>query len=463
MSETGTALSPRREFEMQLDAQVQNFRALLPSHIPVEKFKRVVVVAVSQNPDLFHADRRTFFNAAQKCAVDGLLPDGRQAALVVYNTKVKVKLRDGTSEERWVPAVQYMPMIAGIRQRMRNSGEVLSAEAHVVYRNDKFFQKFGDDPAIVHEPPSFGTDRGEPVGAYAIIKLKNGEVLREVMDKQQIERVRAVSKSKDGPAWKGWWDEMAKKTVLRRCAKAAPNSADLDTMMARDDEPPELPALAELPAPEPEPLRQIADRGSDDIGPSYIVVDADGEEREYATADGTARALALVFDDARRRGRSSIEAAIENNAATIAELREHDPDLVRDLDPFGLPPLDEARAAQHSPDPATGLADRGEPPAGSAAEREGGAAIGGAAPAGDTHAPPPRDEAFWQGESYALDVAPADPRAFQAAMHRRLREAQHNGEVIALRDANGPAIEALPKAYRTDVLGALMDREKELR
>jgi recombination protein RecT len=111
---------------------------LLPSHIPVEKFKRVVVVAISQNPDLFKADRRSLFTAAQKCAADGLLPDGRQAALVVYGNQAT-----------------YMPMVAGIRQRMRNSGEVLSAEAHVVYRNDKFFRKLGDDPAIVHEPTSF--------------------------------------------------------------------------------------------------------------------------------------------------------------------------------------------------------------------------------------------------------------------------------------------------------------------
>lgn len=78
-------------------------------------------------------------------------------------------------------------------------------------------------------------------------------------------------------------------------------------------------------------------------------------------------------------------------------------------------------------------------------------------------APRDRDEAFWNGESYALDVPASDPRAFQAAMHAKLREARHAGEVIALRDANGQAIDALPKAYREDVLGAMMDREKALR
>lgn len=395
--QTGQELSPRRQFEIQLDEQAQNFRALLPNHIPVEKFKRVVVVAVSQNPDLFHADRRSFFNAAQKCAVDGLLPDGRQAALVVYNTKTKVRLPDGTSEERWVPAVQYMPMIAGVRQRMRNSGEVLSAEAHVVYRNDKFFQKFGDDPAIVHEPPPFGTERGDPVGAYAIIKLKNGEVLREVMDKQQIERVRAISKSKDGPAWKGWWDEMARKTVMRRCAKAAPNSADVDTLLDRDEERPELQSLVELPGTEPEPQRQISDNRND-LADSYIVIDADGEEREFETAAATGRALRAVFGDAKRRGRPAWEAASENNASTLAAIRDNAPDewreLQNDLYPFGPPTI---RATETS-----------EPPAGAHSAKED-ARLSGDPPAGEPDPGHSRDDGrAWLTRVNELAPQPVD-------------------------------------------------------
>lgn len=303
----GTALTPAQQFNRQLDEQVQNFRALLPSHIPVEKFKRVVVVAISQNPDLFKADRRSLFTAAQKCAADGLLPDGRQAALVVYGNQAV-----------------YMPMVAGVRQRMRNSGEVLSAEAHVVYRNDKFFQKLGDGPAIVHEPPSFGTDRGEPVGAYAIIKLKNGEVLREVLDKKEIEKIRAVSKSKNGPAWTNWWGEMARKAALRRCAKAAPTSADIDELLARDDEPHDA-SMVDITPQEPEPPRGGAITHQSDPEPEqplFLVIDADGEEREYATVAEATKALAAVLDDAARRGPSHWDAAHENNAALIAEIGE---------------------------------------------------------------------------------------------------------------------------------------------
>jgi phage RecT family recombinase len=353
-----THLTRAQEFNQQLDQQAENFRALLPSHISLEKFKRVVVVAVSQNPDLFRADRRSFFNAAQKCAADGLLPDGREAALVVYNTKMKVKLPDGTQQEQWVPMTQYLPMVAGIRKRMRNSGEVTSAEAYVVYKNDKFFQKLGDDPAIVHEPPVFGVDRGEPVGAYAIIRLKNGEILREAMDYAEIERVRAVSRSKDGPAWRNWWSEMARKVVLRRCSKAAPNSAEIDALLGRDDEAPALPSLVELPAMEPEPQRQLeADR--EQPGTCYTVTDADSEVHEYETAQATGEAIELIFTDAARRGRAALDAAAENNGGAVQQLRAaghggiadavvgHWHELAADLDPFGLPPATQ----QASPTP----------------------------------------------------------------------------------------------------------------
>lgn len=218
------------KFEDQLEHYAPQFKAVLPSHIPLDRFKRVVITAINQNPDLAHADRRSLFNSCVKAAQDGLYPDGREAALVIFNTKVKGS--DG--KERWEKRVQYLPMVAGVRKRMRNSGAVDSAEAHVVYKNDNFDYELGDEPRIEHKPAL--EDRGAPIGAYAIIKLTNGEVLREYMSRAEIELAREVSRAKDNGPWVTWWGEMARKTVLRRCAKAAPMQADLDALLKRDDE-----------------------------------------------------------------------------------------------------------------------------------------------------------------------------------------------------------------------------------
>lgn len=231
MTATGTAVAKREptNFEISLAEYEPQIAAVLPAHIPPDRFRRIVITAVNQNPSLLDADRRSLFTSCIKAATDGLYPDGRESALVIFNTKVK---RNG--REEWVDMVQYLPMVFGIRKRMRNTGEVKSATAEVVYQNDAFDYALGDEPYINHKP-ALG-DRGQPIAAYAIIKLTNGEIIREVMDNPAIERVRQVSRSKNGPAWTGWWSEMARKTVLRRASKSAPTSPEIDMLLRRDDD-----------------------------------------------------------------------------------------------------------------------------------------------------------------------------------------------------------------------------------
>jgi recombination protein RecT len=103
----------------------------------------------------------------------------------------------------------------------------------------------GDDAKIVHEPFLDG-DPGQVRGAYAIIKLANGEVLREWMGAADIEKTRAISKAPNSLMWTKFYGEGCRKTVLRRCAKAAPMAAEVEVVLRRDDEieADEAPALA---------------------------------------------------------------------------------------------------------------------------------------------------------------------------------------------------------------------------
>ncbi|MCV9940964.1 recombinase RecT [Boseaceae bacterium BT-24-1] len=217
--------NPIAKLQEQFDTRESSFKAALPAHIPVERFMRVVMTATQRNPDLVAADRVSLFNSALLAAQDGLLPDGREGALVIYNTK---KGND------WVKSVQWMPMIAGILKKCRNSGELSSVEAHTVHANDKFSYRIGIDEQPIHEPDWFG-DRGAVVGVYAVARLKDGTRVSEIMGKTEIEKVRAISKSKDKGPWVDWWEEMARKTVLRRLSKRLPISSDLDDLIRRDD------------------------------------------------------------------------------------------------------------------------------------------------------------------------------------------------------------------------------------
>jgi recombinational DNA repair protein RecT len=81
-------------------------------------------------------------------------------------------------------------------------------------------------------------DRGKIIASYSIAVMKGGEISREVMWVDEIEAIRALSKSGDSGPWKTHYGEMCKKTVARRHAKVLPMSTDLDDMLRQGDEDP---------------------------------------------------------------------------------------------------------------------------------------------------------------------------------------------------------------------------------
>jgi recombination protein RecT len=193
-------------------------KAALPPGVDPDRFVRVTLTAIQQNPKIADGDRQSLYNAAIRAAADGLVPDGREGAFVDMGGKVT-----------------WFPMVGGIIKRLATAG--INIDAQVVYENDEFEQQLGDDAAIHHKAPKLGQPRGKYLGVYAIARLPNGMVMREVMDVDQVEQVRNASRSKNNGPWKDWWTEMARKTVIRRLAKRLPI---LDPHVAetiqRDDE-----------------------------------------------------------------------------------------------------------------------------------------------------------------------------------------------------------------------------------
>ena len=215
-------ITPMEAMRGTLTKMSPEFQAALPPQINVEKFVRTTLTAVQMQPELLQADRRSLLGACMKSAQDGLLPDGREAALVIFRSK------EG-------PKVQYMPMIGGVLKKIRNSGELASISAQVAYSADLFEYELGDEEKITHKP-FLGGDRGDPIAVYAVAKTKDGAIYREVMSVSDVEKVRAASRAGRFGPWVDWWDEMAKKTVIRRMAKRLPSSADVDQMMESDND-----------------------------------------------------------------------------------------------------------------------------------------------------------------------------------------------------------------------------------
>lgn len=205
------------EVRCAIEKMSGQFKAALPAHIPVDRFVRTVMTAIQTNEALVNADRRTLFSAATRAAQMGLLPDGREGAIVTFKNQC-----------------QFMPMLGGLLKLIRNSGELASLDAQVVCKNDQFSYRLGVDDVPQHEPDWFG-ERGEMIGAWAVARMKDGAAYVEVMSMKQINQVRGVSRSGSSGPWQAWPEEMARKTVIRRLAKRLPLSTDLDGALHEDD------------------------------------------------------------------------------------------------------------------------------------------------------------------------------------------------------------------------------------
>ena len=239
---------PNTQLALQVRHDIQRmaseFDAVLPPQIPAERFVRTAITAVQQNPELLRTDRRSLLGACMKAAQDALLLDGREAALVIFKGKA-----------------QYMPMVAGILKKVRQSGQISTIAAHVVYERDEFDYQLGDDERIFHKP-NILQDRGKPVAVYCIARTVDGDAFRDVMSTADVEKIRSRSRAANNGPWVTDWDEMARKTVVRRLSKYLPSSTDLDQVLGRDNEAdggPVQTVTVDEATPQLEPVDTIAD------------------------------------------------------------------------------------------------------------------------------------------------------------------------------------------------------------
>lgn len=223
-------LSVIDQFRRDLEKMGPQFAYALPAHIPVERFTRVVMTAIQNQPKLLACTRQSIFNSCMKCAQDGLLPDNREAAIVPFGEN-----EDGQKKS---DQATYLPMVAGYRKKARNSGEIADLYAHVVFDGDQFDFQLGDEPYVKHKPSLTRPRGAKPIAVYSIAKFKDGGTSYEVMSISEVEEIRQkFSRARKGP-WNDpvTYPEMVRKTCVRRHCKSLPMSSDLDTVLHRDDE-----------------------------------------------------------------------------------------------------------------------------------------------------------------------------------------------------------------------------------
>ena len=218
------------QFSRELNAHANKIESMLPAGLSNRRFMRTVVNMVSthdQSARLLAADRQSLFNACQKAAGDGLMLDGREAILIVFK-----------NNKKRCDEVSYIPMVQGLVKLARNSGEIASITAELVYSADEFRYRPGVDEQPIHDPNWFG-DRGEPIGVYAVVNTKDDEKIVRVMPKKRIMEIAIGTRNVDqynpktGKNFAEWW----KKTAIRNVLKYAPKSTHLESAMKNDSSP----------------------------------------------------------------------------------------------------------------------------------------------------------------------------------------------------------------------------------
>lgn len=127
--------------------------------------------------------------------------------------------------------ISYM----GLLHLAQVSGAIQWGQCKLVHANDTY-ESNGLDKAPTHKYNAFG-ERGPVVGGYCTVKTQQGDYLTDEMSLAEIKQVENTSKAKNGP-WKNWWEEMARKTIVKRAAKYWPRVERVDNAIhhLNDDE-----------------------------------------------------------------------------------------------------------------------------------------------------------------------------------------------------------------------------------
>ena len=197
----------------------------LPQVMTPERFTRIALSAVSNTPRLGNCTPQSFLGAMMNAAQLGLEPNTPlgQAYLIPFENRKK-----GIIE------CQFQIGYKGLIDLAYRSGEVKMIDAQTVYENDEFEYELGMDPVLKHKPAR--TNRGNPIYFYATFKLTNGGQGFQVMSIEDVqEHAKKYSKTYNNGPWQTNFEEMAKKTVLKKLLKYAPLKTEFVKQVTSDE------------------------------------------------------------------------------------------------------------------------------------------------------------------------------------------------------------------------------------
>ena len=224
--ETAAARTSEGPTMQQYIKQMQGeIKKALPAVMTPERFSRIVLSALSTNPKVAETTPQSFLGAMMTAAQLGVEPNtplGQAYLIPFWNSKARAL------------ECQFQLGYKGLLDLAYRSGEVSTVMAQVVYENDEFEYSFGLEPKLVHRPAM--ENRGNPKYVYAMFRTKDGGYGYEVMSIADVRaHAQRYSKSFQNGPWQTNFEEMAKKTVLKRVLKYAPLKSEFMRAVTQDE------------------------------------------------------------------------------------------------------------------------------------------------------------------------------------------------------------------------------------
>lgn len=211
---------------LQSVAVLDNIRKVCSTKFTPERLAKMFCATIIKDPKLLACTYDSLYLSMSTAAQLGLEPNMLGSCYIIaYNNNKK-----GCVE------AQLQIGYRGLIDLARRSGEISMIEAHVIHKEDKWAVRYGSDSKIDHEPNFTIADWGPAIAVYAIATLKDGSQQREVMKKSEVDTIRAMSKDPNSTPWAKHYEEMMKKTVIRRLCKYLPLTTDVVEAIDKDDE-----------------------------------------------------------------------------------------------------------------------------------------------------------------------------------------------------------------------------------
>lgn len=192
-----------QNFSVAIMDKLDNISEALPKDFNKARFVQNAISLLNDKPDLAKFGQQKIMAGLMRGAMLGLDFFNREAYLIGYGSDL-----------------QYQTSYIGSQKLIKKYAihKVKNIYAELVREDDVFETGIeANKRYVTFKPKAFNN---KPIiGTFAVVEYEDGDIAVETMNMEEVEAIRKKSKMGNAGAWKDFYGEMVKKSVIRRLCK----------------------------------------------------------------------------------------------------------------------------------------------------------------------------------------------------------------------------------------------------